>query len=208
MQLYEEYLNRHKINKPLVSYKQTSTAIIVGGMPTRWVLLNVLWNDPGGGVGHYAVEYLRPIHDGHTRNRCFERFADKKLCWDEYEDYFIQVALSLKDEIAFDGQSIIVPKLVCGSKDVLLSLWEMFLFVYDGWICRQPGELKNYIYRSVNPESSAEERYAGYMESLVYLATRAPSVLKSWKTDFMPMAHNYATWLIDLYRYDESISTR
>lgn len=206
MQLYEEYLCRHKINKPLVSYQHASTVILVGGhMPTRWAIVSVVWSDPVAHPGHYVVEYLRPIHDGYACNKYFEKYNEKDIYWDEYEDYFLQMAQGLKHHVSPAGCPATVPTMVYGSKEILLSLWEMFLFVYDSWMCHQPGELKNYVYSSIHPDASVQERYSGYMESLIYLATKAPAVLKSWKTDFMPFVQNYATWLIDLYRHDERI---
>ena len=197
MRLYEEYFQRHNIIAPIIRHERTGSLILRTkglSVSSKWVLVSFYWSDNGVHPGHYVVEYSYPLHDGYLRNRLFQKYNVKELEWDEYEDYFLNWCRGLlRDNYT---------EIIHGELEVILAAWQIFVYCYDGWICKQSSELKCYIHNSMDFELPVRERYKGYQNCLIYFTARQPSALKAWKYDVLGCIQNYAHWLAELYKND------
>ena len=203
MRLYEEYCQRHGITSvPLAKHEQAGAIILripegmLKNMPFgKWIMMTFEWKDSGVHPGRYVVEYSYPIHDGYLKGRLFNKYNVKELEWDEYEEYWLNWTKGL----SLNGHT---PVPVCSDREVILAAWEMFVYCYDGWICKQSSELKCYIHNSMDLELAVQQRFAGYQNSLIYLTARQPGALKAWKYDVLSQVQHYSHWLADLLKAD------
>lgn len=150
-------------------------------------MLNFKWVDHPQHPGSYLFDYSIPIHDGHYRGKLFDKLEPIEKEWDEYEDYLMSWANKVTSAVP-----------VRGHRDVHLATWEMFVFCYDGWFRRQSHEAKECLFRSLDNDLQPGEQYAGYQDTLSYLSTHHPGVLKAWKYEFLSQIHPYADWLANL----------
>ena len=200
MRLYEEYLERHLLNMPIVRHENQGAIILrttdSKHWNSRWIIVTIRWHDQGIHPGKYYVEFYSPVHDGYSTGRLFNKSGAKELEWDEYEDYFLNWSNNMTGFL--DESSRKTSFVVKGDKDVILTAWEVFLFCYDGWFTSQCSELRGYIDRSVDLDLLSEERYCGYQDSLIYLTARHTAILKSWKYDVLGLVQKYSYWLAQL----------
>jgi hypothetical protein len=202
MRLSEEYFQRHAITGvPLVRYEDTGAVILRMRDPTywqsSWLLVTTRWTDGGVHPGKYVVEFYSPIHNGYIGQHLFKKCNAKAVEWDEYEDYF----LNWSRAVAGDR----MPSAVRAGKDVTLTAWEMFVYIYDGWFARQESELRHFVDRCLDTDLPPAVRYAGYQNCVIYLTARYPSVLKAWKCEVLALVQHYSGWLAGLVSQHEEI---
>lgn len=190
MRIFEEYFQRHKIiDVPLVHHCSNGTLLLEADKQnpdwnSRWVLLTIKWVEDNHHPGEYLIELQTPNHD------CINKFftttqVTKK--WQEYEDFILQWGSSL------DGL-----RPITNSREILITAWEMFIFMYDSWFTKQPATLKNKLFQSLDKENTLETRYSNYQDVAIFLATHHPAVMRIWKYEVLARVQNCANWLAHL----------
>mgnify|MGYP003475227717 CR=1 FL=1 len=194
MKLYEEFLARINVNVPVIEHHSEWAFLFRTygeGWRTPFVLMTVQWTQVENRVGHYIIAYHKAVHDGFGSNRYFEKYNDARVAWDEYDDYFKnwEVRRYIKPGL----QESLAP--VYGDNQMLFSAWEMFIFTHDTWVARQPPEFRVYVEGAIDDLRSDNERIKSYQNALLFLTTREPTVLKTWKNEIMGRMRNYGHWL-------------
>lgn len=189
MRLFEEYFQRHKIDDVLVAHHCSTGALILRTTDSalwknRWLLVTIRWADHDHHPGEYHIDMNSPVHDGFTTETIFTKWPTTKKKWHEYEDFLLGWAEKLKGV-----------KPVRGVRNITLAAWEMFVFSYDSWFCRQPFEIKRMLFESLDKDKSADYRYQHYQDVAIFLATHHPAVLRAWKYEVLARVQNYADWL-------------
>ena len=208
MRLYEEYFRRYKLEHvPMVRHDPVGALILCTQetqhwtrdalyWKSKWIIVTIKWVDGGIHPGTYAIDFHHPIHNGYAKGQLFHKQTAEELEWDEYEDYFINYA---KSGHVVPG----IPAAIEGERQVVLTAWEVFVYIYDGWFATQTSELREYVDRALDTDLTLNDRYAGYQSCLMYLMTRHPSVLKAWKYEVLLLVQQYSEWLATLVRnYD------
>lgn len=192
MRLSEEYLKRRSVALPLVRHDTNSAVILRTHDPlywqSRWIVVTIRWRDGGFHPGTFLIEYQYPVHNGFEKGRFFNRYNVKELQWEEYEEYFLSWSQGIHGTTAA-GRT---------DREIVLALWEMFVYCCDGWICKQNPDYRYGLDKSLDTDLSLEQRYLGYQNCLIYLTARHPAVLKAWKYEMLYLARGYAFWLNDL----------
>lgn len=193
MRLAEEYLLRNSSCVPLVNHAHHGSVLLVRPEvrnATRWLLCVFDWEDDDSHPGTYLLNNFHPIHDSYQDGKLFiPKHSPIRLEWDEYEDYFLRNWLpEARGYTAVRGSH----------RDVVLAAWEMFLYCYDSWFVRQSHSLKELVYKSIDTELPFADRYLGYQDTLVYLTTHFPQILKAWKYNVLCYFQNYSDWLAKL----------
>lgn len=186
MNLQEEYIKRHSLNIPLITY--VSSGSILLRMEQSYILMTIKWREEQAHPGHYYINYFTPIHDGYNRFSYFHKIADveRELDWDEYQPFLYEWS---------KGQ--VHP--VSGDLNVILAAWEIFVYCCDSWLVDYvtPG-LEKLIYKSLDDQQTLENRFQGYQEALVAISTEYPYILKAYKQEILPHVANYCHWLAQL----------
>lgn len=190
MRLFEEYFQRHKITDvPLVHHCANGTLLLESESKnsdwnSRWVLLTIRWNEDSHHPGEYLIDLNIPNHD--CGNRLFTSTQVIKK-WQEYEDFMLNWGSTLKGL-----RPIINPK------EILITAWEMFIFMYDSWFIKQPTTLKSKLFQSLDKENTLETRYSNYQDVAIFLTTHQPAVMRVWKYEVLARVQNCASWLARL----------
>jgi hypothetical protein len=189
MRLFEEYLQRHKITDvPMVHHCSVGTLVLRSVDPVlwknKWAVVSIVWKVPDFRPGHYLIQINYPIHNGYLTATNFTKNIPIEKKWHEYEDFVLDWVSSLKGL-----------KPIVGSQEKLLTAWEMFVFVYDGWFVKQPADIKVKLFNTLNKENSIETRYLNYKDIVIFLSTHYPAVMRTWKYEFLGGMQTYADWL-------------
>lgn len=204
MRLYEEYLLRHDIiNVPLVHHCHNGTLILRSTNSSvwanRWVLLKIKWVDHEYRPGHYCIDMNIPIHDGYSKGIIFEKICSVEKKWHEYENFLIDWSSGL---ISF-VESIVDSKVeglepITEVKEIIMVAWEMFVFVCDERFTKQPNDIQQKLFATLDKDNSIETRYYYYRDIVTFLSTQQPSILRIWKYEFLEIIgdmQTYADWL-------------
>jgi hypothetical protein len=194
MKLYEEFLTRINVKVPVVEHHNEWAFLFRTygeGWKTPFVLMNVQWNQIDNRVGHYLITYHKALHDGYQQRRFFEKYNDTRVTWDQYESYFIN--WEVRRYITPGIQESMLP--IFGENQMLFSAWEMFVYTHDGWVARQPPEFRVYVEGAIDDTKTDNERIRAYQNALLFLTTREPSALKTWKNEIIGRMRNYGHWL-------------
>ena len=79
MKLYEEFLQRIKVNVPVIEHNSDWAFLFRTygeGWFTPFVLMTVQWITVENRVGHYLLTYHKAIHDGYAKKQYFEKYKD------------------------------------------------------------------------------------------------------------------------------------
>lgn len=192
MRLFEEYLLRHKIiDVPLVHHCANGTLLLESTDPSqwesRWVLVSIRWIEDDHHPGQYLIEMKVPVHDGYAKGSFFARRRAIEKKWQEYEDYILEWTRILTGVRPIRGQ-----------REVTMSAWEMFTFMSDSWFIKQPAQLKQKLFQSLDKENSIATRYSNYQDVAIFLSTHHPAVMRAWKYEVLAHVQNRADWLANL----------
>ncbi len=202
MKLYEEFLNRINVKVPVVEH-HSDWAFLFRTYGTGWlvpfVVLTVEWKSVENRVGYYMLTYHKAVHDGYGIGKSIDNYKELRISWDEYDDYFLN--WEVRNYIKPGLSESLTP--ICGANEILFSAWEMFVYIHDGWIARQPPEFRVYVEGVIDDARSDNERMKSYQNALLFLTTREPKVLRTWKNEIMGRLSNYAHWLGRLLLSDD-----
>lgn len=194
MKLYEEFLNRINVSVPVIEHNSEWAFVFRtygNGWRTPFVLMTVQWTQVDNRLGSYLITYHKAVHDGFLQRRYFEKYNDKRVAWDEYDDYFKfwEVRKYIKPGL----KESLSP--IYGDNPMLFSAWEMFVYTHDEWVSKQPPEFRVYVEGVIDDCRTDNERIKSYQNALLYLTTREPNVLRVWKSEIMGRLRNYGHWL-------------
>lgn len=204
MRLIEEYLARHNItNVPLAHHCSNGTLLLEASdeklWNSRWILLSIEWVEDDFRPGKYKIEISTPVHDSYVEDFCEkslflkqQKIVPSHIKWQDYEDFIFEWVKSFKGFRPIREQ-----------RDIVLTAWEMFVFMYDGWFIKQSSELKQKLFETLDKEIPYETRYSNYQDVAVFLSFHHPSVMRCWKYDVLAVVlQNHADWLAHLIEDD------
>jgi len=191
MRLFEEYLLRHKITDvPLVHHCANGTLLLESTDLTwdsRWILVTIQWVEDDHHPGQYQISMSIPIHDGYAKSSFFSRGRVIEKKWQDYEDYILEWTQAIQGVRPIRGQ-----------REITMSAWEMFTFMCDSWFIKQPTQLKQKLFQSLDKENSIATRYSNYQDVAIFLSTHHPAVMRAWKYEVLAHVQNRADWLARL----------
>lgn len=191
MRLHEEYIHRNNLDIPVILYDSRSNLFLkTKDAPFRWSIFNIVWKPQSGKPGFYEFTRMEPLHNGNGTFRCFEK--DRRVYWEQYEEEVTNVVRVYK-------QQNFTP---ISNRQRGLMAWEMFLYMYDGWLAqRMDAKFYQQVERStmetldVNTKSIAY-RIASRMLSEQYSSEK---VVQTLNYQIMPMINGHSKWLEDLF---------
>lgn len=187
MRLYDEYLKRHGCHLSFVQHTRTFALLFRADeaqWDSRWIVLKSEWHQGRGETGHYEFVFSRPNHDGQRRSHLFTQRPKTEIEWDEYDKYLTEWPHSglkplTREEAGFEA-------------------WQIFQFCHDTWITKQPYEIQDIFFDSIDMDRSRKARKTSQEQILLYLRQEYPTILHGWKYDILgPLAY-YADWLVDI----------
>ena len=179
MRIFEEYLNRHNIDVPIVHHCNVGTLILHN--MGKYLVMQIRWVSHDYHPGQYCIEINSPIHDGYINDVVFTKNTPIYLKWDEYENFLL-------------GNS--VPNLfkpVADLKEVIMAIWEMFVYSCDSWFAKKDSLIKNLLFESLDKDNLIDLRYKRYKEVLDYIDS--PVINRIWRCEMLSKTQNYSFWL-------------
>jgi hypothetical protein len=202
VRLFDEYLQRHNLSY-IGPRHCSSGALILRADPTiwnhHWLLIKIKWLTDVQHPGTYQIHFDAPIHNSENLSSCFSNELNPiTLQWDEYDNWLLDWAGCV--------QSVepIARKTKRGW-EVILVLWEIFVFCFDNWFSQQSSIIKEKLFQSLDEEETIKLRYKNYQEILLFLQQQFPNIWKIWNSDFLEYYHNYSDWLVTLLRKNEKL---
>lgn len=194
MLLQEEYLNRHGIAMPIVRYAKHVNVVLKNKF--RWVSLQGVFEEDTRHPGKYRFTFGRPFNNIYRKDAHgpFEFLNyDDQVYWHNYEDFLVDWLQTAK-KYTNDGY-----KALTEHKEIYLTVWEMFLYAYDGMFVdhRLTDEFYDYVYVSTNPTNAIEDRFQAYLLGMRMVENNG-STYKIYKSRFLPITQFYSTWLAEL----------
>lgn len=186
MRLHEEYIKRHNLDIPIVRHDKVSTVFLKSKeSPVCWRIINVRWNSCYWHPGKFHITFQKPIHD--FGNKLKNVSATKKCYWDEYESHLLKWSKKLRKDFSA------IPE-----EDCDLSLWYMFLMMYDSKLAKTCLDIKSLILESIKPEHEKSTRKMFFSKAKSQLREREPDLFEAFRYSVQPLSENYADWLADL----------
>jgi len=187
MQIYEEYLKRHSIGVSPVKHVSLGYLFFreSSDIGFQWTVLSIFWNEPDRSPGNYSIRFSTPIHDSRSAEMDLLRL-DKRLSWDEYEEFFYDWALNCNKN-----------KIISGQKQITLTAWEMFVFSHDTYFARTYKNMSDLFFESLDFNLSVENRFSSY-QKIIKSFDEKLNPFKSWKSEINSYSKHYCHWLVDL----------
>lgn len=190
MRLIEEYLCRHDVTNVTVVHHCSSGSLLLENTNheswnSRWIILNIKWLNHDYHPGEYNLDINVPVHNGYLNDSIFLKKSSTVKKWHEYEDFLLQWIDDVKDDF----------KPIIGLKEVVLSCWEIFVYVYDSWFLAERDEIKSLLFKSLDVELPIADRYSSYQNITAILLDKNPYIFRVWKYEVLSRTNNYANWL-------------
>jgi len=133
---------------------------------------------------------MEPMHNGNGTFRCFEK--DRYVYWDQYECEIAKVVNDYKDQNFFP----------LASRHRSLMAWEMFLYMYDGWLSeRMDARFYQQVERSTMETLDLNTRSTAYRSANRMLSEcfGSEKVVQTLNYQIMPMINGHSQWLENLF---------
>jgi len=191
MNLCQEYLDRHSIKLPVVHLTSSGYVFLKTKNPKNrinWSVVSLAYHDGRYHPGTYSVNWSKPVHNGScSRGRPLDNYDQRRLEWDEYEDYFLNWTKDFKTS-----------RVISDKKEIVIVAWEMFVYSNDT-------ALSNYAHRedffnSLDNDLSIEERFEAcenVIESMVD-DPHSGNLRRNWEREMMLYVREYSHWLAEL----------
>ncbi len=124
MDLCQEYYSRHNITEPCIKFAKNGTFFLrnAEGDHIKWKLYCISYVRHSVYPSKYKVKQLRPLSN--RDDYLFERVGtETSLEWDEYEDFFLELANRISNKDLDYDYSVIE-----NQTDIFLTAWEMFVY--------------------------------------------------------------------------------
>lgn len=191
MRLHEEYIRRHNLPIPIIRYDSRSNLFLkTKDAPFRWSIFGITWRPQSHRPGFYEFTRMEPLHNGNGTFRCFEK--DKCVYWDQYEKEITRVVVEYKEQ-GFHPTP---------SKERTLMAWEMFLYMYDGWLSeRMDSKFYQNVERSTTASLDLNSRSISYRVAKKMLSDcyGSEKIIQILNYQVMPMVSGHSQWLEDLF---------
>ena len=182
MRIFEEYLNRHNIDVPIVHHCNVGTLVLKS--ENKWLIMSIRWIGHDYHPGQYAIEINYPVHDGYENDCVFSKTNPIYIKWDEYEKFLLEWRNN-KENKQF--------KPVFEPKEVVMAMWEMFVYSCDSWFAKKDSVVKNLLFDSLDRDNDIDLRYKKYKEVLTHIDSS--SVNRIWTYEMLSKTQNYSFWL-------------
>ena len=182
MHLHEEYINRHKLDIPLVRYDSYTTVFLESCRPTAFWILDIQWHSCHWHPGNFKIVLRKPLLDSPER---FENHFPREVYWDEYEEYLLGLCQDLK------GEFVAITK-----DESQWAAWHMFLLAYDSHLARLGSPTVEKIADSICPENTPGERSRLLLEAMVAVKRKSPPLFE--RLEEYLRIEQYADWLVEL----------
>jgi len=190
MRLHEEYVRRHGLDIPVIRFDSRSNLFLkTKDAPFRWSIFNIIWRPQIGKPGYYEFVQMNPLHNGQGEFCCREK--DHYVYWDQYESELTKIIKEYRD-----GGYCSIP-----SQFRNLMAWEMFVYMYDGWMSRRmDGDFYRQVELSTSVKLDYDERSLALRTAIKILSDSAGSeeIIEMLNYQIMPMINGHSQWLEDL----------
>jgi len=188
MFLQEEYLKKHNLTQevPVLPYVTKGSLLL-----TDRNLITINWDIFSSRPGSYIVSFLSPIHNGYTKRNFWEKYKKEvKLQYEEYQDYMMTFF------------EFVPTKPISTQKEVELTAWRIFLYIFDSWLVRNANStLNQLIYNSVANEENIEFQYVNFQRALSNLQDNFLLVYRVFDDSIMKMMFPYLYWTASLFDF-------
>jgi hypothetical protein len=189
MRLHEEYIERHKLNVPVVRYDKQST-VFLKNLDSQWCIFCTRWHECEWHPGHFEIQYVQPRHDGCLNQLVDHIIAPRNVYWDEYEIHVLEFVCRLKGE----GYQAIP------FEDRHLATWQMFVTMHDSVLAKMGYDFISLVGRSVSPSFSFGQRMEFMRAGRSQLKCNNSRLYDTLVRQVVPFSNNYAKWLVDLFQ--------
>jgi hypothetical protein len=189
MKLHEEYIRRHKLNIPVIRFDNRSSLFLkTKDAPFAWSIFNIIWRSQSGRPGFYEFVRMEPLHNGQGAFNCKDKH--NYVYWEQYE-FEVEKVIS---EYRNDGYYSV------SSKNRSLMAWEMFLYMYDGWLAKK---MDSKFYQQVELSTFGtdfNEKSNAYRVAVKMLddCYGSQELLDMLNYQIRPMINGHSQWLEDL----------
>lgn len=193
--LYHEYIQRHHLKLPLVSYS-TKTNVILRQKTKRsekpvWRILSLNWRPQDYHPSFFEVNYLEAIHNGFNNNKCFKDILRSDTWyWDQYEINLLNIIKEIKNQEFFAQKTT----------ENILAAWEMFVFLTDSYLADKfDYDFFQLLEKSIYKSYSLRERKLAFKKVENLLEKKDPTIWDFWQHRIKPIscvANNQ--WLVHL----------
>jgi hypothetical protein len=171
MFLHQEYLKRHKIDADWVGYSAKGTLIFRSTNPDRhrWVLLSFNQQGPEYHPQEYIITTIVPKRNngalnGHQRQH--------RMKWDDFE-VWVKRYMNKAHKL----------RIVSDPTEKELTLWEIFVYCNDQWFADLGFAYKKVLFRTLNLESSLEERSEFFGQMMDIMGNIHPKMLRQFDSN-------------------------
>lgn len=186
MRLHEEYINRHKLDIPIVRYDSASTVFLRSkDVPVGWRIINIRWHSCHWHPGHFTIKITSPSHN--RGDRLQDVVLPVEVHWDEYENRILAIARSSRRHF------LAVPRIESD-----LSAWYIFLLMYDAYMIRTSSSVKEFIAESVDQDVDLLLRHLAARKAQSLLAREDEPLYEAFRRSVQPLTEKYADWLVNL----------
>ena len=152
MILSQEYKQRHTISVPLIFHQQKSYLLLDHDFkkyPSKWMLFSVNRVESNNSI--YQVRLSYPKHNSYADKSIFKNEYSISLNYSEFEQWMYKNFSSLNH------------RPLLNSLEIFCSLWEIFIFAYDGWFSDHNDFL---IFDTIDPKNDFNSRCKSIKEIL------------------------------------------
>lgn len=184
MKLFQDYFLRHNIKLPVVVHC-TAGIVLLKNAENKWMILSISFNKDGH-TNFYNIEFMTPVRNEH-KGFMFKKHLINEVKVNEYENYIFDWKRQLdKDYYAIKEEN------------KKISIWEMFVYMYDKRLAEQSSEVKGLLFDSLNLENSEIIRLNAIEALMLILDV---DLVRSWKFDVYYRFSNYSNWLVELVNF-------
>ncbi len=207
MRIYEEYLNRHSITDvPVIHHCQNAAFVVKFNDKESWhdfasvsedfvrnstpfAVFQISWISANVRPGEYMLSLKSPIHDAFGSSGYFNNIFSERVKWHNYETALISICDRLSGSLIYDQ-----------GLDLIMALWEMFVYSHDSWFCRQGGDIKYILYQTLDKDIQIAHRASCIQEMLRKLGNVNANLVKVWRNEYLCYTQTETMWFIRLVK--------
>ncbi len=189
MSLYEEYLNRHSIDIPVILYNNNTNVYVANDytpVPRRF---SITWYEQESHPGYFVFSYCELIHNGFESERLAREFIDSgAIYWDHYEG-MVKKYVNLMRNDGFRAVSEELQE---------IASWQGYLTVIDSFLSKEMDtDFFNLVGQSLCSSLSLDVRLEAIESAIDKISDISPSLCDMWFDEFLPVNNNNS-WLVKL----------
>lgn len=192
MYLHEEYIHRHKLNVPVVLYKNRTVLLLRRQNPANWRILTMEWQFDYGHPGYWYSMMVEPIHASFRRSRNFNHvFRPQQVYFDKYDEFLNNI---IKDHKDWEP--------VGKEEDRGLFCWELLLYICDNWFSqcslRNDREFTKCLFNSLDKNASLVSRWEEYQDA--WSMVDEASIIDFFEFNVNNYHNSGSEWLAELFK--------